>query len=145
MSWNEVKSKNEADYLNDIFGIFHDSLLKEICFDLGDYIQENFTMNAMEGVACARFLFQRIYKEPSVIEIEFRDVIQINIQPEDIRCILEARLHFQNDIFYWNSFDCPYENPDKEYNTWITAKGVSWRVRDELLGAKKIYGDTKDL
>ena len=152
MCWTTIKSQEDANHLNDIFWAFHDSVLKEICFDVGYCVEKDLNFKLKDipfyqsdlnmkyaDVPISRFLFQRIYKDPSVIEMEFRDVIHINIQPKDISCILQARLYFQNGIFYWSSFDCPYDHPEKNVHTWITAKEVSWRVRDDLIGDKKIY------
>lgn len=87
-----MHTKEDANELNTLFCFFHDSVLKEICFDVGFCIEKDFNMKET-NVPISKFIFQRIYEEPAVIEMEFKDVIHINIHPKDISCILEARLH----------------------------------------------------
>lgn len=141
MDWIEVNSKEDVDYLNDIFGNFHDSCLKEICFSSGGYVQEDLSMHAL-GQPIARFLFQRQWENPSAIEIEFRDVIQINIKPEgenEFVDIMIEHLYLYDNIFFWSARDYEIHEADKDCHTWISAKSVYWRIRDDFLGNKKIY------
>ena len=137
MSWKVVKSKSDIDYLNEIYDNFHDSYLNEICFHAGDLIQsEN------SNVTTARLLFEREWKNPSIIEIEFREVIQINIKPEgknQFRDIIVSHLYFNNDIFFWSAHDYEFHEKEKDNYTWIAAKFVRWRVRDNLLGCNRVY------
>jgi hypothetical protein len=141
MSWNIIKSQADVNFLNDVFDNFHDSYLKELCFVSGSYIGEDRSMNE-HNEPMARFLFQRQWENPSVIEIEFSDVIQINIKPEgkdEFTYISIARLYFHNNIFFWSARDYEIHEDGKDAYTWVAAKQVKWRVRDELLGNKKIY------
>ncbi|AOY76024.1 hypothetical protein [Clostridium formicaceticum] len=141
MSWKVIESKSDVDYLNDIFGNFHDSYLKEMCFSSGSYIREDLSMYECNSPV-ARFLFQRQWENPAVIEIEFRDVIQINIKPEEkdqFTDIVTAHLYFDNNVFFWSTRDYEIHEDGKDNHTWIAAKFVQWRVRDEFLGSGMVY------
>lgn len=141
MSWQIIKSQVDVDYLNDSFDNFHDSYLKELCFSSGSYISVDRSMNE-NNEPIARFLFQRQWENPSVVEIEFKDIIQLNIKPEDkdeFTYISIAHLYLHNNIFFWSSRDYEFHEDGKDSYTWVAAKQVRWRVRDELLGSKKNY------
>jgi hypothetical protein len=141
MSWNIIKSQADVNYLNDLFDNFHDSYLKELCFSSGSYISVDHLMNE-NNEPIARFLFQRQWENPSIIEIEFRDVIQLNIKPEgkdEFTYISIAHLYFHDDVFFWSARDYEIHEDGKDAYTWVAAKQVKWRVRDGLLGNKKIY------
>lgn len=141
MSWRIIKSKDDVDYLNDIFDNFHDSYLKEMCFSSGSYIQKDLSMYE-NNKPVARFLFQRLWENPSVIEIEFRNIIQINIKPEgenQFTDIMITHLYLDNNIFFWSTRDYEINDDRKDNHTWIAAKFVQWRVCDELLGGNMVY------
>ena len=141
MNWISVKSGKDLDLLNETFGNFHDGLLKEMCFSSGGYVQKDLSMHAFSSPV-ARFLFQRQWENPSVIEIEFRDIIQINIKPEGIDEFIDivvARIYLKDTIFFWSARDYELHEVGKDNHTWIAAKFLQWRVRDELLGQGLIY------
>lgn len=141
MCWQIIKSQADVDYLNDAFDNFHDSYLKELCFSSGSYINLDRSMNE-NNEPIARFLFQRQWENPSVIEIEFKDVIQLNVKPEDkdeFTYISIAHLYLHNDTFFWSARDYEIHEDGKDAYTWVAAKQARWRVRDELMGSKKVY------
>ncbi len=141
MKWNRVTSQEDVNYLNEVFGNFHDSCLKEICFSTGGYVSDNLSMNVI-SLPIARFLFQRQMKNPSVIEMEFKEIIQINIKPVEKDYgvdIISTHLYLKNGIFFWSENDYEFHENDKDMYTWIAARFVQWRVRNEFLGSKMIY------
>ena len=141
MSWIELNSVKDVEHLNDLFGCFHDSYLKEMCFSSGCYIDEDLSMHEYNN-PIARFLFQRQWSNPSVIEIEFRDVLQINKKPakeNEFSDIICSHIYLEDGIFFWNSSDYEIHDDGKDDYTWISAKKVCWRISDELLGSMNIY------
>jgi hypothetical protein len=50
-----------------------------------------------------------------------------------------ARLYLHNGIFFWNAKDYEINENGKDSSTWVAAKQVRWRVKDECLGAVNIY------
>lgn len=141
MSWNVIESRSDVDNLNDMFDNFHDSYLKEMCFSTGSYVKKDLNMYEYNKPV-ARFLFQRKWENPSVIEIEFRDIIQINIKPEaknQFTDIVIAHLYLDGNVLFWSARDYEMHESGKDKHTWIAAKSVRWRVREELLGGDMVY------
>ena len=141
MDWNEIRTTDDVDYFNTLVSLFNESYLKELCFVSGNYVSEDLKLQECNE-PIARLLFQSKWGNPSVIEMEFREILQINIKPsakEDGSIIFDAPLHAINDIFYWNSNDVLFREDRKVDYTWIAAKQVFWRIREGLLGNKKTY------
>lgn len=141
MNWNQVISEQDVRNINDFYDNFHDTYLKEICYSTGSYVSEDLQMYE-KNEPTARFLFQRPYGNPSVLEIEFCEVIQLNIKPVDksqFTDILISHLYLECGIFFWSTKDYELQEADKESHTWIAAKSVRWRIRDDLLGSKMAY------
>jgi len=143
MGWNVINSQVDIDNLMECFGGFHDSCLKEIWFTTGTYVNEDLSMS-MINEPSARAIFQRQGKAPSVIEIEFNNIVKINIKPvyEGYSTdIFSAIINKVDDTYYWADWDgwsLQKSNGENEC-TWIASKQIKWRERDNLLGGKKIY------
>lgn len=147
MSWKEIKVKKDVEELNNIFGNFHDAYLKEVCFSSGSYVNNDLSMHEVNN-PIARFLFQRAWKNPAAIEIQFEDVIQINIKPgnkNEFSDIIVAHLYFEDGIYFWSAKDYEYIEEGKDDYTWIAAKKVKWRICDEYLGKKIIYMKSQEI
>lgn len=141
MNWNIIKTQEDVEFLNDLFGNFHDCCLKETCFTTGGFVSKNYAMNVL-STPVARFLLQRQIEKPAVIELEFSEVIQINIKPVDINQgvdIICTHLYLKNGLFFWSEKDYEYHEKNKDMSTWIVARAVKWRQRDDLLGEKLVY------
>lgn len=144
--WKIINSKEEADELSDLYCNFHDGCLKEIWFSSGAHLKRNFTISAISN-PIARFLIQRPWPNPRVIEIEFTEIVQINIKPEgdDVFIeILDTRLYFEDGIFFWSVQGYQINDEDKDKYTWIAAKKVRWRVVEELIGEETVYKNRID-
>ena len=141
MEWNSVKTQMDVDNLNILFGNFHDCCLKELCFSTGGFVDKNYAM-AVTSLPVARLLFQRQARDPAVIEIEFKHVIQINIKPvkenEEVD-IIATQLYFKDGIFFWSERDFEFHEKEKDESTWIAARSVRWRVKDNALGREMLY------
>ena len=141
MKWTIIKSQEDVDCMNEMFGEFHDCCLKEVCFSTGGYVSGDLSMNVI-SLPIARFLFQRQMRNPSVIEVEFKDIIQINIKPVEKDQgvdIIGTHLYLEEGIFFWSEKDYEFHDSDKDKYTWIAARFVQWRERDDLLGGKMVY------
>ena len=67
--------------------------------------------------------------------------MQINIMPtaDDFVFIHDTALEVINGVFYWHANHFYIDDDEKNNYTWIEAKQAFWRIRDELLGNKKVY------
>lgn len=139
--WNEIITQEDVKIFNEIFGNFHDSCLKEMCFSSGGSVDVDLRMSTLSNPV-ARFLFQRQEKDPAAIEVEFSNVIQINIKPvsssEGVD-LIETHLYLEDGKFFWSEKDYQFFEENKNKCTWIASKAVKWRKRDDTLGKKEIY------
>ena len=122
MLWNEIITQEDVKTFNNIFGEFHDSCLKEMCFSSGGYVSADLGM--------------------AVTEVEFSNIVQINIKPASQNNgvdIIRTHLYLEDEMFFWSEKDYQFWRKDKDRCTWIASKAVKWRVRDELLGEEKVY------
>jgi hypothetical protein len=141
MPWNEIKNQIEVDSFNECFGYFHDSCLKELWFSTGGYVNKDYRMNPISN-PIARLIFQRQSEQLSIIEIEFKDVIQINVRPVPINYgvdIIQTHMYFENGVFFLSDKDYEYSENGKDKSTWIAAKKVRWRKIDNGLGKNNYY------
>ncbi|OAN12724.1 hypothetical protein D3D03_09210 [Exiguobacterium sp. RIT452] len=144
MNWNELKEESEIRELLEDFGYFHDGCLKEMHMWTETYIDENLTMAAPSGLDTnVKLLFQRQFKNPSAIELWFEGVTGIHIlpTPENFPSILfEAVILKQHDTYYWSD-DVDFDPSTIEQNvSWISAKKLRWRERNDWMGKQHRYG-----
>lgn len=129
MDWNIIKNQNDVDEFNYIYGNFHDSVLKEICFSSGSYVDENFKLSIINNPV-ARFIFQSEFLEAkySAVEIEFSSVVQINIKPPESKysdlSILKSNLYLFENVFYLGESDYKDYKLERDDFTWVSAKSV---------------------
>jgi len=144
MNWIELKEESEIKVLLEDFGYFHDGCLKEMHMWTETYVEENLNMNAPgELDTNVKLLFQRQFKNPSVIELWFEGVTGMHILPtaENFASILfEAVILKQNNTYYWSD-DIDFDPNEIEYNaSWISAKNLRWRERNDWMGKQNRYG-----
>ncbi len=141
--WNEIISENDLNDFLVRFGYFHDSCIKEIKYIGGAYVNEDLSMYPINSQRTARIIFQRQYRDPSVIEMEFIGVSQLSLFPPDEKytCeILDATMIRQEDRIYWCDCGGLSETDLKDYQgALICASRVRWRAADEYIGKKEIY------
>jgi hypothetical protein len=141
--WNEINTKDDIENLMKIFGCFHDSCIKEIKYISGAYVDSDLRMKAVNDKRTLRIIFQRQYKNPNVIEMEFEGLEMLYLPPLGIKysCNLyDATFFRENEKFYWA--DCSGLKLDElqEYEgTWLCANKAKWREKDEYIGDKEIY------
>lgn len=144
MNWIELKEELEIRELLENYGYFHDGCLKEVHMWTETHVDDNLTMNAPSGLDTnVKLLFQRQFKNPSVIELWFEGITGIYILPtlEKFDSILfEAIILKQKDTYYWSD-DIDFDPNQIEYNiSWISAKKLRWREKNDWLGKQNRYG-----
>lgn len=142
MIWNELNTLIDLENLMTIFGGFHDSCIKELKYISGAFVGSDLCMNPINSIRAVNIIFQRQYKDPMVIEMEFTGLINLTLTPtdENFTCELHGASMFINDgKIYWYDSDS-IENTVESYNgTWICANRIRWRIADEYIGNKEIY------
>lgn len=141
--WNEIKSQNDLDSFMNMFGSFHDSCIKEFKYISGAFVYDDLSMYPINNKRILKVIFQRQARNPSVLEMEFIGLRQLNIYPidENYTCeILDATMVLSRNCIYWYDCDALSEGDLSNYKgTLICSSIVRWRVADEYIGEKEVY------
>ena len=78
--WEEIKDNKDIETLLQLYGDFHDGCLREIHVVTRESVDRGLSMS-FDGSLTATLLFQRQYKNPTVIELRFDNVGQLNFKP----------------------------------------------------------------
>ncbi len=144
--WIPVRDQSDIEHLMNRFGNFHDGCVREAHLWTDSWVAKNLAMNVPGGLDTRiRFRIQRQFRDPSVIEMMFEEVVIMHWVPTPDNCdsiILEASLLIREDLIYWS----PDSNwnpdlPDRDNFAWIAAKKLSWREVDGL-GEELLFGKT---
>ena len=52
---------------------------------------------------------------------------------------IPTQLYFKDGIFFWSERDFEFHEKEKDESTWIAARSVRWRVKDNALGREMLY------
>ena len=132
--WKEIKDDNDIKTLMKLYGNFHDGCLREIHIVTIESVDSRLSMS-FDGSLTATLLFQRQYRNPTVIELKFVNVGQFNFNPPGPTynsVIYDATFKKVDNLFYWASED-NWELGDNDA-VWISGEKVHWRERPELIG-----------
>lgn len=125
--WNVVKNQYDIENLNDLFGDFHDSILKEFHYFSGSYVDESLNMYPINDLRKLSVVFERQYANPMSIELEFEGLVKLKIEPVDDQYTSEiqcAKLKMENGYFYWSDSDNELSISGNE----ICATSLKWRI-----------------
>lgn len=132
--WKEITDDKDIDALVKLYGNFHDGCLREVHIVTRESVDNKLSMS-FDGRLSATLLFQRQYKNPSVIELRFDNVGQFNFNPPEPQVdsiIYDATFKKTDGLFYWAS----EENWEVGGNNavWVSGEKVFWRERPDLIG-----------
>ncbi|TGE28531.1 hypothetical protein [Hymenobacter metallicola] len=138
--WNTLASQADVDHLMQVYRDFHDSCIKEVALQNREFVSEDLSMS-FDNRTFVRMLFQSQFREASVIEVEFEDVVSFNwVQDErnadtGLTILMEAVCYWQDDTLYWaEDLDWSVDAEDKNDYRWIAAKQGRWRIVESALG-----------
>lgn len=141
--WNEINNQEDLKSFMDTHYGFHDSCIKELKYISGAYVQEDLSMNPVNVQRNLKVVFQRQFKNPTVIEMEFVGLKHLNMFPNDenYTCeILDATMILKEDCIYWCDCGDLSEDDFETYEgTLICATKARWRVADEYIGFEEVY------
>ena len=132
--WKEITDDKDIETLLQLYGNFHDGCLREVHIVTKESVDKGLSMS-FDGTLTATLLFQRQYKNPTVIELKFDSVGQFNFNPPGPgydSIIYDATFKKVDNLFYWASED-NWELGDNDA-VWISGEKVYWRERPELIG-----------
>jgi hypothetical protein len=132
--WKEIKHDKDIEALLLLYGAFHDGCLREIHIVTKESVDNKLSMS-FDGRLTATLLFQRQYKDPTVIELKFERLDQFNFsrpEPSYNAVIYDATFKRVGDLFYWAD-EKNWQLGDNDA-VWVSGERVYWRERSDLIG-----------
>ncbi|WP_339792026.1 hypothetical protein [uncultured Imperialibacter sp.] len=133
-AWDEIKDEVDIENFLHLYGHFHDSCLRDAYIQTRESVAADLTMT-FDGNWTAVLLFQRQYRNPTVIEMKFDNLSQFNFKaadPDYNSLIFDVTFNKTEGIFYWAS-EGGWTLGDNSI-TWISSSRVFWRERPALIG-----------
>ena len=141
--WYKVQNDDDVKYLMDRMCCFHDSCIKEIKYVSGSYVEDDLGMHALNDKRIISMIIQRQYEADPVVELEFSKVKYMKLCPVDEMYtseIFSAVCEMRDGLVYWYDAKGFAENDDC-CGTEICSTELRWRVVNNCLGDKAIYGE----
>ena len=129
--WTELKTVEELTAFMNRVSWFHDSVLKELSYVSGAYVDEELSMHPVDDKACLRVLIQRQNETLPELELEFSGLQELRLYPTDSSYtseIFDAALFLRNGyICFCDCGDIGPENFNDYRGTSVRAKSLRWR------------------
>ena len=137
MGWNRIVTQSDAESLMEAFDGFHDGCLHELHLWTGYSVNPQFSMTCgiPDGLG-VRILVQRQSDGLSAIELLFSGVRRINVVDRENRdsIIYGATLLVRDKLIYWATDDRWTPDSPSTDETFVVARGLSWRDASEWMG-----------
>lgn len=126
--WNYIETQEDIESLMEQMSGFHDSVLSELNYTSGSYVDSNGSMCPMDSIRKVIMRIESQWCQP--VELVFEGVTALNLRPSDDNydSIIYSASLFAEDasVFFCDSY---LEQIDKSYEgTWITAYNLRWRL-----------------
>lgn len=141
MVWNEINTEQNLNDFLELYDNFHDSCLKELRYISGNFVDCKLGMH-IAGQTKLSVIFQRQHDECTVVEMEFSNLLKLNLQPLGepyTNEILDASMFFKDGKIYWGDSYQFKEQLEQYDGTWLCAEKARWRCANECIGEKQIY------
>jgi len=145
MTWQEIKTAEQASAFLKLFGHFHDGCIREAHLFTGHHVRSDLSMVVSgELDTSMKFLVQRQFKKPSCVELLFEQITRINIVPTDQNydsIIYNSSISVEGgDITWIIEKVSTADRLEANVDTWVRAKKLSWREANQNIGSDLIYG-----
>jgi len=128
--WNYVESQQDIDYIFEQTDGFHDSVLNELNYTSGAYVDDEKRMYCTDNVR--RVIMRFDSQWCNSFEMTFEGVTALNLRPSSDNFssdIFDASLFVKDETILF--FDSRIDAIDKSYGgTWIESYGLRWRFDD---------------
>ena len=129
--WTELKTEEELTAFMNRVSWFHDSVLKELSYVSGAYVDEELSMHPVDDKACLRVLVQRQNETLPELELEFSGLQELRLYPTDSSYtseIFDAALFLRNGyICFCDCGDIGPEDFNDYRGTSVRAKSLRWQ------------------
>lgn len=141
--WHEINDKDDLrQFRNEMHG-FHDSIIKEIKYLSGAYIDENLLMYPINDRGALRVLIQRQYEVNSMIELEFCGLKCLKLYPVDEKytCeIIDSTMLIKDGYIYWCDCGGLTEETIEDYSGMLVCGSkLRWRAIENQMGNREFY------
>jgi len=125
--WQYIETQQDVDFILKQTAAFHDSVLKEVNYISGSYVDEKNSMCCTDNERRVTMRVDSQWCRP--IEMVFEGLTALNLRPASDRqssAIFEATLLLQNaSVFFCE--DAVNDTDEAYTGTWIKAYGLRWR------------------
>ena len=126
--WNYIEDSCDINSLMDYFGGFHDSVIREIHYESGDYMEGGTMYLSPSCAKKLRMVFDSSWANS--IEIVFESVRLLRLVPPGenyLGDLFNASIFIDNlEVYFYDEY--LKERPKSHDGTWVKALGMRWRV-----------------
>lgn len=128
MGWNYIESKSDIDMLMEAFAGFHDSVIKEIHYVSGDYVDGEGMHLTFSCDKKIQFLFDSDWSDSIKVIFEAVQLMQLVPPAENyLADLFDASVFVKNhEVYFYDSSLA--EIPETYSGTWVKALGMRWRT-----------------
>ncbi|MDE7423340.1 MAG: hypothetical protein K2N51_06570 [Lachnospiraceae bacterium] len=136
--WNYIENNQDIDRLMKEFLGFHDSVIKQINYITGDYVDKDGSMCLSESYdKKIQMVFDSQWS--GSIEIVFEAVKVLHLVPPGenyLGDLFDASVFIKDLMIYF--YDTGFDKIPESYDgTWVKALGMRWRKCDKLQNSKQ--------
>lgn len=136
--WNYIENNQDIDRLMKEFLGFHDSVIKQINYITGDYVDKDGSMCLSESYdKKIQMVFDSQWS--GSIEIVFEAVKVLHLVPPGenyLGDLFDASVFIKDLMIYF--YDTGFDKIPESYDgTWVKALGMRWRKCEKLQNSKK--------
>ena len=129
-NWHYIESQEDVDFLLKQTYSFHDTVLKDLKYVSGSYVDDNKAMKCVDTEKRVTMCFDSQLCRS--IELVFEGVVALNLRPHPDNCfsgIFCASVLLNNASMFF--CDTKLDSADKSYEgTWIESHSLRWRFYD---------------
>ena len=129
--WNYIEDVGDINRLMDYFGGFHDSVIREIHYESGDYTDGETMFLSPSCTKKIRMVFDSSWADS--IEIVFEAVRLLQLVPPGenyLGDLYDASIFIDHfEVYFYDEY--LKERPASHDGTWIKALGMRWRAAEK--------------
>lgn len=130
--WNYIENETDIEMLMEKFAGFHDSVIKEIHYLSGDYVDEDGMHLTFSYDKKIQFLFDSDWSESIEVVFEAPRLLQLVPPGENyLADLFDASIFVRDyEVYFYDS--ALEEIPETYSGTWIKSLGMRWRFLETV-------------
>lgn len=131
-TWLSVLTETDVRFLEESFGHFRNSILRECKYGSGIFVDEGLSLH-LGYLSFLRCLFQSQHSRLPAVELVFCNIQALNILPDPENAFEEAFVRLDNGQVVWS------ELKSEGAGNFIKAESLRWRPMEAWLGKRERY------